>query len=307
VLYTKCRECDEPNSRHGYCNEHMPRCHCGAQVYRRGGSECIRHDASAPQRYQRRNCRCGKTLRSNQRICVECKSKYPRPQLPKCKCGKRLTPGVAECAACKKAHIHIFRDRLRVLTVEQSVDGFAYRTGPLKSFKTECVNGHDYTPENTAYTRRGHRRCRTCARDQAKDYENRNPHRRTMVVRQMTGRGREIVAKARKPKGHTKFRLDSQQWRTIKREHKAYSKIHDLPCWYAAHGKCVLDGAPIDYDAPHSTPYAYETDHRKPRATHPHLMYVWSNLRASHCRCNRTHQHRADSVLAQQNWVRPKW
>lgn len=103
------------------------------------------------------------------------------------------------------------------------------------------------------------------------------------------------------------MRLDSAQWRRIKRDHKAHSKIHNLPCWYAAYGKCTLDGAPIDYDAPHSTPYAYETDHYKARATHPHLMYAWNNLRASHCRCNRTYQHRSNSVVAQQDWVRPKF
>jgi HNH endonuclease len=116
---------------------------------------------------------------------------------------------------------------------------------------------------------------------------------------------REVTA--RKPRRTTPSGtgLDSQAWRVLKSKHKSYSRSRDLPCWYAEHGKCVLGGAPIDYDAPHSTPYAYETDHKKPRSTHPGLLLAWNNLRASHCRCNRTHQ--ARNVVAQQDWVRPKF
>jgi hypothetical protein len=32
------------------------------------------------------------------------------------------------------------------------------------SRKTECSNGHEYTPENTLYTKTGHRHCRECNR-----------------------------------------------------------------------------------------------------------------------------------------------
>ena len=118
---------------------------------------------------------------------------------------------------------------------------------------------------------------------------------------------REVVAKAKKPRRatHSGMGMDSAAWRAIKSKHKAYSASRNLPCWYAAHGKCVLGGAPIDYGAPHSTPYAYECDHKKPRKTHPHLMFAWNNLAAAHSRCNRTHQ--AKNVTAQQDWVRPKF
>jgi hypothetical protein len=36
--------------------------------------------------------------------------------------------------------------------------------------KTQCGRGHEYSPENTRYTKRGHRECRTClrAREQAR-------------------------------------------------------------------------------------------------------------------------------------------
>lgn len=104
------------------------------------------------------------------------------------------------------------------------------------------------------------------------------------------------------------MRLDTRAWRTLRDKFKAYAKAKNLPCWYAAYGKCLLDGMAIDYDIPaQSRPDAFETDHKKSRATHPHLTMVWSNLRASHCTCNRTYQHRSNSIVAQQDWVKPKW
>lgn len=30
---------------------------------------------------------------------------------------------------------------------------------------THCIHGHEFTPENTAYTKRGHRRCRACRQE----------------------------------------------------------------------------------------------------------------------------------------------
>lgn len=101
------------------------------------------------------------------------------------------------------------------------------------------------------------------------------------------------------------YRLDHYRWRTLKRKHKAHSKTHHLPCWLAEHGMCLLDGEPIDYGAPAQTDHAYETDHYRPRSTHPHLMYTWSNLRASHSKCNRSRQDK--DVGTQHIWVRPSW
>lgn len=100
-------------------------------------------------------------------------------------------------------------------------------------------------------------------------------------------------------------KLDDYQWKQLRRKHKAHSQIHDLPCWYAALGMCVLDGAPIDYHALARTPYAYECDHRRSRATHPELKYTWANLEAAHCKCNRTHHTR--KPVPQQDWVRPSF
>jgi hypothetical protein len=117
---------------------------------------------------------------------------------------------------------------------------------------------------------------------------------------------KDVVVKARRTKTFSN-KLDDHQWRVLKRKHKAHSKSRNLPCWYAAYGRCVLDGAPIDYNAAPQTPYAYETDHYRARSTHPHLKYVWNNLRASHCRCNRTHQAKGKAVVAQQDWVKPSW
>jgi len=37
--------------------------------------------------------------------------------------------------------------------------------GLLNAEKTECKNGHEYTPSSTIWDRNGHRKCRTCARN----------------------------------------------------------------------------------------------------------------------------------------------
>lgn len=36
--------------------------------------------------------------------------------------------------------------------------------------KTHCVNGHEYTPENTRTTPNGRRRCRACAHERNRIY-----------------------------------------------------------------------------------------------------------------------------------------
>lgn len=38
-------------------------------------------------------------------------------------------------------------------------------TGAMNARKTHCVHGHEFTPENTDITIRGHRRCRICRRE----------------------------------------------------------------------------------------------------------------------------------------------
>jgi WhiB family redox-sensing transcriptional regulator len=41
---------------------------------------------------------------------------------------------------------------------------------PVSAAKTRCLNGHDYTPANTAYDKRGFRKCRRCHADKALTY-----------------------------------------------------------------------------------------------------------------------------------------
>lgn len=100
------------------------------------------------------------------------------------------------------------------------------------------------------------------------------------------------------------MRLDHAAWRDLKRKFKSYSKIHHMPCWLAAHGMCLLDGVPIDYSSV-GMPDSYETDHKTPRSVDPTLWLVWTNLRASHLRCNRSRQ--AKDVGPQHIWVRPSF
>lgn len=113
---------------------------------------------------------------------------------------------------------------------------------------------------------------------------------------------REVTVKARR-RTPLNYRIDNHAWRVLSRKYKAHSKTRNSGCWLHEYGMCLFDGAPIDYVAMPGTRMAYETDHVKPRATHPHLMYVWANLRASHCACNRSRQ--AKPVVQQGIWIKP--
>ena len=84
--------------------------------------------------------------------------------------------------------------------------------------------------------------------------------------------------------------------RQLKREHKARCRAANLPC---AHCR-----DPIDYDAAPNTPRSFESDHRLPVSTHPHLAYEPSNLIASCCRCNRSRNNRP---LPTGPWVVADW
>lgn len=101
-----------------------------------------------------------------------------------------------------------------------------------------------------------------------------------------------------------KYKLNTQAWTVLKAKHKAYSKSRHLPCWLARYGMCLLDGVPIDYVHP-DTDASYETDHKVPRSVDMQKMYVWSNLEASHRRCNRSRQDKA--VEVEHIWVRPRF
>src|SRR6266705_4808100 len=54
---------------------------------------------------------------------------------------------------------------LRVCTLAENLLAPGSLSPPkLNQNKTHCTHGHEFTPENTKYTRRGDRRCRTCAK-----------------------------------------------------------------------------------------------------------------------------------------------
>ena len=84
--------------------------------------------------------------------------------------------------------------------------------------------------------------------------------------------------------------------RQLEREHKARCRAANLPCH--------LCRQPIDYDAPPNHPRAFESDHVKPVATHPHLAYVMSNLAPSCRACNRS---RGTKPLSTEPWVVADW
>lgn len=54
------------------------------------------------------------------------------------------------------------------------------------------------------------------------------------------------------------------------------------------HAVCWICGQPIDYQAKPGTPDAWEPDHVKPVSKYPELEFSLSNIRASHCSCNRS-------------------
>lgn len=99
----------------------------------------------------------------------------------------------------------------------------------------------------------------------------------------------------------SQFSTGHRQWRKLKAEFKAHHAAVRSVCWI-----CLRE---IDYQKP-SGPWAFEADHYRPRKTHPHLAFQWSNLRPSHQRCNRSRQHKdiTDVAIANDStWVRPSW
>lgn len=75
-------------------------------------------------------------------------------------------------------------------------------------------------------------------------------------------------------------RRGGRKWQAVR--HAAYlrDKKKGAKCW--------ICHQPIDYDADPGTPDAWEPDHVKPVAKFPELEFSLSNIRASHCSCNRS-------------------
>lgn len=62
----------------------------------------------------------------------------------------------------------------------------------------------------------------------------------------------------------------------------------------AANAPCWICHDPIDYTRkPSSHPDAWEPDHYLDRKSHPELALDPNNIRASHCRCNRSRKTKA--------------
>lgn len=56
------------------------------------------------------------------------------------------------------------------------------RMGRKKSQRMHCKHGHRYTPDNTAITQEGHRRCRECENASRRIEGGRGPYRRRQVA-----------------------------------------------------------------------------------------------------------------------------
>jgi 5-methylcytosine-specific restriction endonuclease McrA len=74
----------------------------------------------------------------------------------------------------------------------------------------------------------------------------------------------------------------------------------------SARRPCVHCGQPIDYSAPAGSRNSFESDHRMPVSTHPHLAYSIGNLQPSHMSCNRSRQARP-MIDARAEWIPAQW
>lgn len=66
---------------------------------------------------------------------------------------------------------------------------------------------------------------------------------------------------------------------------------------------CSICHQPIDYNLPHTHPWAFELHHLQPSSLHPHLHYVRTNWAPSHSKCNKGQGNKP----MQENWVQPSW
>jgi 5-methylcytosine-specific restriction endonuclease McrA len=104
--------------------------------------------------------------------------------------------------------------------------------------------------------------------------------------------------------GTAKLVHNNAAYRKNRAQFKARCRARGAPC-HICHGEL----GPIDYDAEPQTSKAFELDHIKPVATHPHLYYVEANWAASHSACNRSRQKKELSTppKEQKRWVKPSW
>ena len=88
--------------------------------------------------------------------------------------------------------------------------------------------------------------------------------------------------------------------RRLKAEHRRRCRAANLPC--------ALCGEPIDYALPHTSPQAFQSDHRSPVSVRADLAYLASNLQPAHASCNKSRgASPMESTTAGGHWVRPDW
>lgn len=82
--------------------------------------------------------------------------------------------------------------------------GVEGRRGTANVLKTRCVNGHDFTPENTYVGATGYRACRACQRSRPRD-----PEKRRATARRYYWKHREAILEKRAIQ-RAERRLDSR-------------------------------------------------------------------------------------------------
>jgi hypothetical protein len=111
-----------------------------------------------------------------------------------------------------------------------------------------------------------------------------------------------------------------RRYRKVRGDFVARARATNAQCWLYPLGHCVFDGAPIDYQALGHTPRSPELHHKRPVATHPHLVMEPSNFAIGHARCNRVlgkrsplvrvqiaNEHPAAPIQAYRNWTPASW
>jgi hypothetical protein len=114
------------------------------------------------------------------------------------------------------------------------------------------------------------------------------------------------VRDMRKPPHVHPARAGTHQWKQLKKKFRSVCRASNALCHLCV-ARGDLENAVIDYDAPPLSPRAFEPDHIHSPLTHPWLRYEWSNLAASHSRCNRQRRDEPLAQQQQQQWVKPDW
>ena len=88
--------------------------------------------------------------------------------------------------------------------------------------------------------------------------------------------------------------------RVLKRQHRQRCRAANLPC--------ALCGDVIDYALPHTSPQAFQSDHRIPVSVRPDMAYMPSNLQPAHASCNKSRgTSPLESMSVSGQWVRADW